>query len=103
VTDAGLQPERTTLAWKRTHILLVLVACLALRCLQHHPVLSVGVIILAGLQALLIVLEQGRCYRRSRLGMAGQGPTCNPGPLLMLCLSTALLAVLTLIAVLMHA
>ncbi|QGW77345.1 DUF202 domain-containing protein [Pseudomonas alkylphenolica] len=103
VTDAGLQPERTTLAWKRTHILLVLVACLALRCLQHHPMLTIAVITLAGLMALLIVVEQGRCYRRARLGIARQGPTCNPRPLLTLCLCTALLAALTLFAVLAQA
>lgn len=103
VTDAGLQPERTTLAWKRTHILLVLVTCLALRCLQHQPLLTLGVITVAGLLALLIVVEQGRCYRRARLGIALQGPTCNPRPLLILSLCTALLAALTLFAVLAQA
>ncbi|AXM99096.1 DUF202 domain-containing protein [Pseudomonas plecoglossicida] len=103
MTDTGLQPERTTLAWKRTHILLVLVACLALRSLQHHPMLSLVVITLAGLMALLIVVQQGSCYRRARLGIAQQGPTCNPRPLLTLCLCTALLATLTLFAVLAQA
>lgn len=103
MTDGGLQPERTTLAWKRTHILLVLVACLALRCLQHHPLLTFGVIALAGMQALLILLEQGRCYRRSRLGIARQAPTCNPRPLLALCLCSALLAAVALFAVLAQA
>lgn len=103
VTDTGLQPERTTLAWRRTHILLVLVSCLALRCLQHHPMLSLSVLTLAGLLALLIVVEQGRCYQRARRGIARQGQTCNPRPLLNLSLCTALLTLLTLFAVLAQA
>ena len=98
MSDAGLQPERTTLAWRRTHILLMLVACLALRCLQLHPLLSATVVALTTLLALLILVEQGRCYQRARLGMAGQGTTCNPLPLLILTLCTALLAALALIA-----
>jgi len=97
MSDAGLQPERTTLAWRRTHILLVLVACLALRGLQHHPLLSAAVIGLTTLLALLILVGQGRCYQRARRGMAGQGTTYNPLPLLFLTLCTALLAALALI------
>lgn len=103
MTDPGLQPERTTLAWRRTCIVLVLVACLALRGLQHQPLASIGVISLAGLMTLSIMLDQGRCYQRARLGIAEQGPTCNPLPLLILCLCTALLATLSLCAVLAQA
>lgn len=97
MSDAGLQPERTTLAWRRTHILLMLVACLALRSLQHHPLLSAAVIGLTTLLALLILVGQGCCYERARRGMAGQGTMCNPLPLLLLTLCTALLTALALI------
>ncbi|MFV0932983.1 DUF202 domain-containing protein [Pseudomonas jessenii] len=103
MSDAGLQPERTTLAWRRTQILLVLVACLALRCLHHHPLLMTGAAILAALLALAILFEQRRCYQRACLGIDGQGTTCNPLPLLILTLCSALLAALSLLAVLARA
>jgi hypothetical protein len=100
MSDSGLQPERTTLAWRRTMILLVLVACLALRCVQHSPLLMVSVFSLAALLALTILFDQQRCYRRARLGIEAQGATCNPLPLLILTLCSALLAMLSLIAAL---
>jgi hypothetical protein len=99
MSDTGVQPERTILAWRRTQMLLMLVACLALRCLQHHPWLMTGVIVVAALQAMLILLDQGRSYRRARDGIAGQGLTCNPLSLLSLCLCSALCATLVLYAV----
>ncbi|CAI8789811.1 DUF202 domain-containing protein [Pseudomonas jessenii] len=99
MSDTGLQPERTLLAWRRTQMLLVLVACLALRCLQHHRWLMTGVVAMATLQALLIILEQGRSYGRARNGIAGHGLTCNPLSLLVLCLCSALLATVVLYAV----
>ena len=64
---------------------------------RHSPVVA-AVIARGRLRALLILVEQGRCYRRARLGMAGQGTTCNPLPLLILTLCTALWAALALIA-----
>ncbi|MHC6225188.1 DUF202 domain-containing protein [Pseudomonas sp. X10] len=101
--DAGLQPERTTLAWRRTLILLVLVACLALRCLRLHPLLIGTGIALATLLALAALVEQRRCYRRAHQGLAGQGSACNPLPLLSLALCTASLAMLVLSGVVAQA
>ncbi|ROL64781.1 DUF202 domain-containing protein [Pseudomonas vranovensis] len=98
MSDAGLQAERTSLAWRRTQILLVLVACLALRGLQHRPGLQAWVITIAALLALAVLFEQRRCYRRARLAMAGRGNTCEPLPLVILTLCSALLAVLSLLA-----
>ncbi|MFJ2684393.1 DUF202 domain-containing protein [Pseudomonas sp. NPDC087342] len=93
-----MQPERTDLAWKRTQILLMLVACLVLRCLQHHPLLSTTLLTLIGLLVLLILVEQGLSYRRALLGIVGQGAIRNSLPLLILAMCTALLAALALIA-----
>ncbi len=60
--DSGLQAERTVLAWRRTQVSLLLVACLAWRGEMWT---------VAGLAALLAVLCRGRergVYRRG-LGM----------------------------------
>nr|BFD42625.1 hypothetical protein FFPRI1PSEUD_41240 [Pseudomonas sp. FFPRI_1] len=101
MNDAALQPERTALAWRRTQVLLLLVAALALRCWPRHPSLVAAVSALAVFLALAILLEQGRCYRRACRGIAAQGPTCNPLPILFLSLGASLLAALALFAVLL--
>ncbi|MCQ4288792.1 DUF202 domain-containing protein [Pseudomonas stutzeri] len=57
--DAGLQAERTELAWRRTQLSLLVVACLALRG-QNAAVVLIG-LIAAG----LIWLRQQRSYQHS--------------------------------------
>lgn len=57
--DAGLQAERTELAWRRTQISLLVIACLALR--DHHPTVSLIALGTAG----VLWLRQGRRYQRS--------------------------------------
>ncbi len=58
-TDLGLQAERTALAWRRTQLSLLVVACLALR---GHQVWVLGLAL--GTAAWLAVSE-GRRYRHS--------------------------------------
>lgn len=57
--DAGLQAERTELAWRRTQISLLVVACLALR--GQDPPLVLIALATAG----ILWLRQGRRYQRS--------------------------------------
>lgn len=57
--DTGLQAERTELAWRRTQISLVVIACLALR--DHHPTVSLLALGTAG----VLWLRQGRRYQHS--------------------------------------
>ena len=57
--DAGLQAERTELAWRRTQISLLVIACLALR--DQDPPLVLIAVGTAG----ILWLRQGRRYQRS--------------------------------------
>lgn len=67
--DAGLQPERTTLAWGRTMMALITVSAIFLRWLPHHglPVLA----LFAGAvgTAAAIYFTQRRRYSTSSRGI----------------------------------
>ncbi|MCO7054885.1 DUF202 domain-containing protein [Pseudomonas juntendi] len=63
--DAGLQPERTTLAWSRTLLLWVVVACTFLRWIQTEGLLGILLALVSLLTALYLGLTQRRRYRRS--------------------------------------
>ncbi|MWV14603.1 DUF202 domain-containing protein [Pseudomonas sp. L-22-4S-12] len=58
-TDPGLQGERTELAWRRTQLSLLVIACLALRGQDK------AVALLALSTAAVLWLYQGRRYRGS--------------------------------------
>lgn len=68
-SDAGLQPERTTLAWGRTMMALVTVSAIFLRWLPHHgfPILALFAIAIAAAAA--IYLTQRRRYHTSSHGI----------------------------------
>ncbi|MDD2056651.1 DUF202 domain-containing protein [Pseudomonas sp. GD03860] len=63
--DAGLQPERTSLAWGRTLLVLWVVACLYLRWMQTRVWLGAMLAVLSVLAGLYIWMTQRRRYRRS--------------------------------------
>ena len=81
--DRGLQAERTELAWRRTQISLVVIACLALRGQQH------GLVVLAAVTAIALWLGQRGRYRQSRMMLQDE---CGRGRLWSV-LGTALVAV----------
>ncbi|MFP3460111.1 DUF202 domain-containing protein [Arthrobacter globiformis] len=68
--DAGLQPERTTLAWGRTMMALVTVSAIFLRWLPHHgfPILALFAVAVAAAAA--IYFTQRRRYSTSSQGIA---------------------------------
>lgn len=71
VSDPGLQPERTVLAWGRTLVSFLVVSAVFLRWLPHY---GWGIIVLiAGALALAggIFLSQRRRYRRMAFGLEG--------------------------------
>ena len=75
--DAGLQPERTTLAWGRTMMALVTVSAIFLRWLPHHglPILALFAVAVAA--ATIIYLTQGRRYSASAHGISQERVNAN--------------------------
>ncbi|MDP9691333.1 UNVERIFIED_ORG: Flp pilus assembly protein TadB [Pseudomonas mohnii] len=63
--DAGLQPERTSLAWGRTLLVFWVVACIFLRWMQTEGWLGAVLVVISVFAALYIWTTQRRRYRRS--------------------------------------
>ncbi|WP_346921613.1 DUF202 domain-containing protein [Glutamicibacter creatinolyticus] len=69
ISDPGLQPERTVLAWGRTLISFLVVSAVFLRWLPHD---GQSLLVLVGIAALVsggIFLSQRRRYRRMAQGL----------------------------------
>ncbi|MCY1272435.1 hypothetical protein D9M69_242750 [compost metagenome] len=67
--DAGLQPERTSLAWGRTSLALLVVACFFMRWMRWHGWLGGALALLCLFAALYIWVTQRRRYRLSASGI----------------------------------
>lgn len=67
--DPGLQPERTSLAWNRTLLALILAGVLLLRWVPLHGWFPLVISGLTVCIALGIATGQGRRYRRDVRGM----------------------------------
>lgn len=63
--DAGLQPERTSLAWERTLLVLWVVACIFLRWIQVEGWLGTLLAVLCVIAVLCIWMTQRCRYRRN--------------------------------------
>ncbi|WP_081668122.1 DUF202 domain-containing protein [Metapseudomonas resinovorans] len=88
-TDRGLQAERTELAWRRTQVSLLVIACLALR--GQSPLLMIIALATAGL---LWTGQSGR-YRISQTMLQDECGRARP----VLVIGTSLaLVVMTLVA-----
>lgn len=71
VSDPGLQPERTVLAWGRTLVSFLVVSAVFLRWLPHY---GWGIIALIAVTMALaggIFFSQRRRYRRMAFGLEG--------------------------------
>ncbi|MBG6190035.1 uncharacterized membrane protein YidH (DUF202 family) [Arthrobacter sp. CAN_A212] len=69
-TDPGLQPERTSLAWGRTLLALVICAVLFVRWVPQHGGFVLALITMSLAAALGIYVSQQLRYRRSLNGIS---------------------------------
>lgn len=90
--DAGLQPERTRLAWRRTTLSCAVAAVLALRQALHKNGSPVG---LAGVAVIALVMLAflGVAHRRMRELSAARPTGLTPGAALAATACTVALAV----------
>ena len=80
--DAGLQPERTTLAWGRTMLARVTVSAIFLRWLPQHgfPILALFAVAVAAAAA--IYFTQRRRYSASSHGISQEKVNAEVGAVL---------------------
>lgn len=67
--DAGLQPQRTELAWRRTSLALLGAAVAAVKVLE--PVLGPGAVLVGVVGIVLAAVLAWSSYRRARRPVAG--------------------------------
>jgi uncharacterized membrane protein YidH (DUF202 family) len=67
--DAGLQPERTDLAWRRTTMSLIVAAAVFLRWMPHHGLFVGTLIVGAILTACGITITRKRRFHRAVHGI----------------------------------
>lgn len=93
-SDPGLQAERTELAWRRTQLSLLVIACLALRG-QDLAVLLVALASVA-----LLWLGQRRRYRRSLAMLRDECGRAQLSAVLGISLALLVMTLLTLLTAL---
>ncbi|PZO68577.1 MAG: hypothetical protein DI634_08970 [Kocuria palustris] len=99
--DPGLQPERTSLAWGRTLLALVVAAALLLRWLPHHGLAPVLPLAAAAVLALGIWLRQGLRYRRGARSVALESSAPDPLEILAISAAVVVLGALSLLTILL--
>ncbi|WP_375738178.1 DUF202 domain-containing protein [Pseudomonas boanensis] len=90
-TDNGLQAERTELAWRRTQVSLLVIACLALR--GHAP----WVVLIALSTAGILGGRQGRRYQRSLAMLRDERGRASPGKVVFTGLALVTMALLAML------
>ncbi|WLQ08153.1 DUF202 domain-containing protein [Arthrobacter oryzae] len=98
--DAGLQPERTDLAWSRTTMSMVIAAAVFLRWLPHHGWFVGTLVGGAIVTAVAINLTQKRRFHRAVRGIRHETMAPHVGSTAAVAASVVVLALLGIYTVL---
>ncbi|KIS29208.1 membrane protein [Arthrobacter sp. SPG23] len=98
--DAGLQPERTDLAWSRTTLSMVIAAAVFLRWLPHHGWFVGTLVGAAVVTALAINLTQKHRFHRAVRGIKHETMDPHIGSTAAVAASVVVLALLGIYTVL---
>jgi len=98
--DAGLQPERTSLAWGRTTLAMVVAAAIFLRWMPQHGLFTGVLVVVTLLAALAINLTQKIRYHRAVRGIADETVHADVVAVLFTSLSVVVLGALGIYTVL---
>jgi uncharacterized membrane protein YidH (DUF202 family) len=98
--DAGLQPERTWLAWRRTLLSMVGASLLFLRWVPHHGTFAFVLVGLALATAIGIGARQQQRYHQGIAAINSGGPAAPVAEVFALALACAVLGLLGLYGVL---
>lgn len=102
-SDLGLQPERTSLAWQRTVLALLVVSAMLFRWIGRYGVIvlpAAGVLVLL---AALILLTQRRRYLRFSAGLRAERLTANVGSVVAVTAAVLICGVVAAIFVILDA
>lgn len=78
-SDLGLQPERTSLAWQRTVLALLVVSAMLFRWIGRYGVIVLPAAAVLMMLATAIFLTQRRRYLRFSAGLRAERLTANVG------------------------
>ncbi|MFC7846953.1 DUF202 domain-containing protein [Arthrobacter sp. NPDC057388] len=98
--DAGLQPERTDLAWRRTTLSLVVAAAIFLRWIPHHGWFVGALVAAAILTAAAIHFTRKRRFHRAVRGINNSHMPPDLGSTAAVATSVIILALLGIYTVL---
>ncbi|GAA2573919.1 DUF202 domain-containing protein [Actinomadura fulvescens] len=97
--DPGAQPERTSLAWSRTNLSIIVAGLVCVRLAPSSMGAALAAAVVSGAAALHVRRVRAQHRRRGRRLHAGE-PVADPGSVLLATAVTVLLALLGLIFVL---